>query len=138
VSQHAIQLAFGVAFGFVFSRGGFADWHELRGMFTLTSWDPAIAFATVLAVTAPLWVWLKRYSARPLVRPVHPGSVPGGVLFGVGWAISGACPALALTQLGEGKGMAAVTLAGMLLGNYAYARIHERYFRWRPSNCADD
>ena len=97
---HAIQLAFGVAFGFVFSRGGFSDWRELNGMFRLQSWDPAIAFATVVAVTAPIWLWLKRYATRPYARPVHPGSVPGGLLFGVGWALSGACPTLALVQLG--------------------------------------
>jgi uncharacterized protein len=138
VKGHVVQLAFGVAFGFVFSRGGFSDWRQVHGMFALTVWDPAIAFATVLAITAPVWLWLKRYASRPLVRPVHPGSVPGGILFGLGWAVSGACPALALTQLGEGKGLAVMTLAGIVLGNYAYAALHERYFRWPPTSCADD
>lgn len=138
MNQLALQLSFGVAFGFVFSRGGFSDWHELSGMFRLRNFDPAIAFATVLLVTAPLWLVLRRYAARPLIRPVHPGSIPGGVLFGVGWAVSGACPALALVQLGEGKVLAILTLLGIFVGNYGYARAHERYFRWPPVTCADD
>lgn len=138
MKNHAIQLAFGIAFGFVFSRGGFADWQQLQGMFRLRTWDPPIAFATVLIVTGPLWVLLERYAARPFKRPVHPGSVPGGLVFGVGWALSGACPALALVQLGEGKGMALVTLLGILLGNYVYARVHERHFRWPAAHCAED
>lgn len=132
------QLLFGAVFGYVFSRGGFADWHELHGMFGLKVWDPALAFASVLVLTAPLWVWLRRFAQRPVVRPVHPGSVPGGLLFGVGWAISGACPALALVQLGEGKGLAVLTLLGIVLGNFAYAVTHERCFRWRTTSCAED
>lgn len=134
----AVQLGFGAAFGFVFSRGGFSDWRQLSGMFRLERFDPAIAFATVLLVTAPLWLWLDRYASRRLVRPIHPGSVPGGVLFGLGWAIAGACPALALVQLGEGKALALFTLAGIFIGNYAYALTHERYLRWSPVTCADD
>lgn len=133
-----VQLAFGVAFGVVFSRGGFSDWRQVHGMFRLRELDPPLAFATVLCVTAPLWLWLKRYAARPLVRPVHPGSVPGGLLFGVGWALSGSCPALALVQLGEGKGLALLTLVGIVIGNCAYARVHERFFHWQPTSCADD
>jgi uncharacterized membrane protein YedE/YeeE len=138
VKRYAVQLAFGILFGFVFSRGGFSDWREVYGMFTLKVWDPAIAFATVLAITAPLWLWLKRRAARPVVRPVHPGSIPGGIVFGVGWALSGACPALALTQLGEGKGMALVTLVGIVIGNWGYAVVHERHFRWQSASCAED
>lgn len=134
----AVQLAFGVAFGVVFSRGGFSDWRQVHGMFVLERWDPALAFATVLLLTAPLWWWLERRGARPVKRPVHPGSVPGGLIFGAGWALSGACPALALVQLGEGKGLALITLLGIVLGNYAYALVHQRYFRWPAQSCADD
>ena len=44
--NHATQLLFGVAFGFVFSVGGFSDWHQLQGMFRLSEWSPAITFAS--------------------------------------------------------------------------------------------
>jgi uncharacterized protein len=132
------QLLFGVAFGFVFSAGGFSDWHQLQGMFRLSEWSPAITFATVVAVTAPVWWWLERRGAPKLRRPLHPGSIPGGIVFGLGWAIAGGCPALILVQLGEGKGLALCTLLGVLLGNWAYSLIHERYFRWIATSCADD
>jgi uncharacterized membrane protein YedE/YeeE len=138
VKGYALQGGFGLAFGVVLSRGGFADWHQVHGMLQLRTWDLAIAFATVLLLTGPLWRRLERYAAIPLRRPIHPGSIPGGLTFGVGWALSGACPALALVQLGQGKGMAAMTLLGVVIGNYAYALTHERFFRWPPSSCADD
>lgn len=134
----ALQLGFGLAFGVVLSRSGFSDWRQLHGMFRVQELNPALAFATVLVVTAPLWLWLRRYEARRVHRPIHPGSIPGGLLFGFGGALCGACPSLALVQLGEGKGLAALTLLGMLLGNYIYARVHERFFRWQSVSCADD
>jgi uncharacterized protein len=138
MKAHATQLLFGVAFGFVFSAGGFSDWQELMGMFRLREWSPALTFATVLVVTAPVWLWLERRGARKLHKPVHPGSIPGGIIFGVGWAIAGGCPALVMVQLGEGKGMALCTLLGILLGNWLYSLVHERYFRWAATSCADD
>ena len=68
MKSHLIQLAFGVAFGVVLSLGGFSDWHQVHGMFRLRELGPPLAFATALAITTPLWLWLKRYAARSL-RP---------------------------------------------------------------------
>ena len=59
----------------------------------------------------------------------------GGVLFGVGWALSGACPGIILVQVGEGKLGALVTLAGVFLGNALYAAVHQRYFRFSVGSC---
>lgn len=52
--------------------------------------------------------------------------------------MSGACPSIALVQLGEGQGAALLTLIGILCGDWAYACIHERYFRWSAGSCTDD
>jgi uncharacterized membrane protein YedE/YeeE len=74
---------------------------------------------------------------RPLApRPVHPGIVPGGVLFGVGWALTGACPAIPLVQVAEGKLWALATLAGVVVGTALYRAIHARFFRWDVGSCA--
>ena len=59
----------------------------------------------------------------------------GGVLFGAGWALTGACPSIALVQLGEGKLGALVTLVGIFAGNALYAAVHERYFRFSVGSC---
>jgi uncharacterized membrane protein YedE/YeeE len=59
-------------------------------------------------------------------------------LFGVGWALSGACPAIALVQLGEGQFVALFTLLGIFAGNWLYSVVHERFFRWSASTCVDD
>jgi hypothetical protein len=42
----------------------------------------------------------------------------GRLVFGVGWALSGACPGTALAQLGEGKLYALATVARHPLGTW--------------------
>jgi uncharacterized membrane protein YedE/YeeE len=75
---------------------------------------------------------------RSAYRPIHRGTLLGGVLFGAGWALSGACPSIALVQLGEGQLAAAFTLAGIFTGNGLYAVARERYLHWDTGSCVDE
>lgn len=134
-------LALGLLFGVVLSRVGFSSWDEVHRMFTFQ--DLRLLFTFMLAVVALgiAWPVVRRLSASPprwAPRPIHPGTAVGGVLFGVGWALSGACPSIALVQLGEGHAAALLTLAGIFLGNWLYAKLHERFFRWSAGSCVDD
>lgn len=47
----------------------------------------------------------------------------GGLIFGAGWVLAGACPGTALAQLGEGKLSAIFTVLGILLGMWLYMRF---------------
>ena len=60
---------------------------------------------TVLAGTLSL--------SRSKIQRHH---VVGGAIFGIGWAVSGTCPAPALVMLASGAGLAAVTIAGLFVG----------------------
>jgi uncharacterized membrane protein YedE/YeeE len=68
----------------------------------------------------------------------HAGTLIGGILFGVGWALTGACPSIALVQLGEGQLPAIFTLVGIVIGNFLYSVVHQRYLKWDTQNCLDD
>jgi uncharacterized membrane protein YedE/YeeE len=138
VRDHFGAIVTGLALGFVLSKAGFSSWDEVHAMFTFASLRLVFAFGLSVVVLAALWQVIGRFQpARLSPRPLHPGIIPGSLLFGVGWALSGACPSIALVQLGEGKLGAVFTLAGILAGNYAYSRLHERYFRWPASSCAE-
>src|SRR5512139_745255 len=94
-----VYALFGTAFGFVLSRSGAADYDLVQGMFLFESFQLYGIIGTAVAVTAPgLWL-LKRAgrtaSGEPLAvkaKPRHPGNVVGGLLFGVGWSVTGMCP----------------------------------------------
>ncbi len=48
--------------------------------------------------------------------PVKRQNVVGGALFGIGWALSGTCPAPALVMLASGAGLAIITIIGLFIG----------------------
>ena len=133
----ALFLVLGTAFGWVLSRSGAADYDVVQGMFLLTSFQLWGLMGTALVVTAPgLW-WLERHgrtaSGAPLKitrKPRHPGNVVGGILFGIGWSITGMCPGPILVNLGEGKLYALGALAGALLGAALFGLLYERFPAW--------
>jgi uncharacterized membrane protein YedE/YeeE len=59
-------------------------------------------------------------------KPYHTGVIVGGMLFGVGWAITGACPGPIYAQIGAGTWMALFTFAGAMLGMFCYAALKPR------------
>ena len=129
----------GGGLGAALQRIGFASWDEVHRMFTFASLRMFLAFASGAAILMFVWPILRRLQDPDWApRRVHPGTLPGGILFGAGWAICGACPLIALVQLGEGKLYPVFTLAGIVVGNFAYPLAHARWFRWSTRSCADD
>jgi uncharacterized membrane protein YedE/YeeE len=66
---------------------------------------------------------------------VHRGNVFGGLLFGLGWGLSGSCPGTALVQLGSGQVIAAFTIAGIVLGNWLFERVGGARFGIERDSC---
>lgn len=136
-SAVVITLA-GLALGFSLGRMGFSSWDEVHRMFVFADLRLFATFAWGVALLAPAW-WGLRRSGRDswITRSVHPGTLAGGLLFGAGWAIAGACPGIALVQIGEGQLGALWTLIGMFAGNWLYSVVHGRFFRWSTGSCVD-
>lgn len=134
----ASTLLVAFTLGFCLSRIGFSSWDEVHRMFVFADLRMTLAFAVGVAVLVPAWPLLARAQrVRWPRREVHRGTLAGGLLFGAGWALCGACPSIALVQLGEGQLAALVTLAGVLLGNALYGEAHARWFRWDTGSCLD-
>jgi hypothetical protein len=89
-------LVFGAAFGFALSRALVTDYDTIIGMFRLTTAHVAIVMVAAIAVAA-IGLRLVRRAGKALIgcpidlRPksMHRGIVPGGLMFGTGWALSG-------------------------------------------------
>ncbi len=54
------------------------------------------------------------------------GTWLGGIIFGLGWAITGACPGPLFAQLGSGVGGAAVLIVAALAGTWTYSALREK------------
>lgn len=114
----------GIFFGFVLSRIGATDARAIQGMFTLSDPHLIVVIATAIAITALVFLGFRRgrfgtRSGAPASlspKPWQRGVIYGGLLFGVGWALSGACPGTAIAQIGEGRAAGLLTFAGILVG----------------------
>lgn len=88
-----------------------------------------LIIGTGIVVAAVLMLVIKMLRLRTIQgeaikyepKPFHTGVVVGGMIFGAGWAITGACPGPIYAQIGGGAWMALFTLAGALVGMYLYA-----------------
>ena len=131
-----LYVFLGTLFGLVLSRSGAADYNFIQGMFLLTNFQLYGIIGSAVVVTAPgLWL-LKRYgrtaSGAPLsieLKPLHRGNLYGGILFGIGWSITGMCPGPILVNIGEGKIYALAALAGALIGAAVFGVSYPRLAR---------
>jgi len=128
-------LALGAAFGFAISWGQFTDPDRIRAMLRLEDLYLYLMMATAVAVGFAGTRLLRRAGARTLLtgEPVAwsvaaPGRrhVAGGVLFGLGWALTDACPAPILAQVAQGSAWGLCTLGGVVAGIWLYLRRQEQ------------
>jgi uncharacterized membrane protein YedE/YeeE len=126
-------VVLGTIFGFVLSRSGAADYGFIQSMFLFRSFQLYGIMGTAIVLTAPgLWLLKRRGRTafgKPLkieLKPQHRGNLVGGLLFGVGWSITGMCPGPILVNIGEGKIYALAALAGALVGAAALGGVYER------------
>ena len=127
-------LLAGVFFGFTLSRSGASDYNYIYHMFTGENLKLALLMGTAIIVAAIGMIILKALGNKDVKgkeikinrKPLNKYTIIGGILFGIGWAVSGACPGTVLAQIGEGKVLGLVTFFGMLVGTYIYARTAEK------------
>ena len=130
-------LGLGAAFGLALSLIGFGSWDQVHAMFTFADLRLTLTFGFAVALLSlAFWGLRRARGLAPLHRPIHRGTVPGALLFGVGWAISGACPSIAFVQLGQGQLGALATIAGIFAGNYLFALINARFLRVPAESCS--
>lgn len=135
-----IYLLFGIAFGFVFAAAGFNQYDVIHRMLLLQDMEPFLTMGSAVGTAMTiLWVserqgWRTPFGGRLTLRraPFERKHIFGGTVFGLGWAITGACPGTASTTLGGGSIMGIVLVAGMLAGIAARdVVVHRQELRQR-------
>lgn len=125
-------LVYGLAFGFVLSRSGAADYDYIQGMFLFTNPQLYLILGGAVLTTAVGLQVLRRVGRTATgeaitIKPkaMHRGNLVGGALFGVGWALTGMCPGPIIVNVGEGKVYALAAFAGVLTGTWLVGRFYE-------------
>ena len=127
-------LVLGVLFGIVLTKSEVVNWFRIQEMFRFQSFHMygIIGSAIVVGLVSVQLIKrnrLKTLNGEPIViadKQFSHGVWIGGLLFGFGWAITGACPGPMFAQLGSGSGAAAVLLAAALAGTWTYSALREK------------
>lgn len=125
----------GLLFGIVMSKSEAISWYRIQEMFRFQSFHMYGIIGTAV-VLGTLAVWLiKQYHLRdfqgnPITFTPKEKSVPryllGGIIFGLGWALVGACPGPLFVNVGFAYWPILVAILGGLLGTYAYGVVRDR------------
>jgi uncharacterized protein len=125
----------GVVFGVVLSWSGMTSPEVIReALLFQASYLYLFMASAVGTAAAGLWL-LRRHERRalladtPLTWPrerIDRRHIVGSIVFGIGWGLSDACPGPIATQVGQGIAWGIVTLAGVVIGVYAFLRSSDR------------
>jgi uncharacterized protein len=121
-------LIVGIFFGIVFVKAEIISWYRIQEMFQLQSFFMygVIGSAVVVGIIS---IWLiKKFDIKTIqgekieIQPkvFSKGQIYGGLLFGFGWAITGACPGPLFAQIGTGVTVIVVTLISAIAGTWVY------------------
>jgi hypothetical protein len=121
MSPLLVAVVIGIAFGVALEQAGLGDARKLAGQFYLTDLTVLkVMFSAI--VTAMLGAfWLSRLGVLDLARVYVPETfllpqLAGGVLFGLGFVISGLCPGTSCVAAATGRGDGAFVMLGMFAG----------------------
>jgi uncharacterized membrane protein YedE/YeeE len=127
-------LVLGVLFGIVFVKGEIISWYRIQEMFRLHSFHMYGVIGTAVVVGL-ISVWLiKTFKIKTVQnetvvfhkKKFHWGNVIGALIFGLGWALTGACPGPLFAQIGSGFLVVGVTLASAIAGSWVYGLLRDR------------
>lgn len=132
--RNFVFIILGVAFGIIMYKAEAASWFRIFEMFSFQSFHMYGFIGSALLVGVIGIQYLKRQEVKdvdgkeinlqPKAKSI-PRYLIGGTLFGLGWALVGACPGPIFVLLGSGVFSMIIVIIGALLGTYLYGVIRK-------------
>lgn len=124
----------GILFGVLLVKSEVISWFRIQEMFRLQSFHMYGVIGSAVFV-GMLSVWaIKRFNVKTIYgekiefpkKKVNKGNVYGGLLFGFGWALTGACPGPLFAQIGTGALVVIIALLSAIAGTWTYGYLRDR------------
>jgi uncharacterized protein len=132
---HNFKYAFvGILFGIVFTKAEIISWFRIQEMFRLQSFHMYGVIGTAVMVGALSVFMIKRFKVKTMdgegiefhPKKFNKGQVYGGLMFGFGWAMTGACPGPLFAQIGAGFAVVIVVLLSAVAGTWVYGYFRDK------------
>ncbi len=129
-----VVLCLGIFFGITLTNGEVISWFRIQEMFRFDSFHMYGVIGSAIVVGAISMVLLRRFHVRSTngaeivieTKNLGKGTVIGGVIFGIGWALTGACPGPLYALTGNGYPAFAVALLSAIAGALVYGTIKDK------------
>ena len=127
-------LIAGMLFGILLIKGEVISWFRIQEMFRLQSFHMFGIIGSAIVVGMISIQLIKKFKIRTvnneaikiIPKTYHNGFIYGGIIFGIGWAITGACPGPLFAQVGSGATVVVVTLISAIAGTWMYGYLKPR------------
>lgn len=125
----------GILFGIIMSKSEAISWYRIQEMFRFQSFHMYGIIGTAVLLGSIIVYLIKKfkirdYSGEPIVfrdkDKSYPRYIIGGTVFGLGWALTGACPGPMFVNLGYGYLGMLIVIFGALIGTYFYGLIKDK------------
>jgi len=124
----------GILFGIVLVKSEVISWFRIQEMFRFQSFHMYGVIGSAV-ITGMISIWVIK---KLRIKTIHgefirlykirftKGQIYGGLLFGFGWAITGACPGPLFALIGSGTTVIIVTLLSAVAGTWLYGYLREK------------
>lgn len=127
-------LLVGMFFGILFVKAEIVSWFRIQEMFKMQSFHMYGIIGSAIAVGALSIFLIKKFNIKTIYGEeveFHPktfnkGQIYGGFIFGLGWAITGACPGPLFAQIGTGASVILITLLSAVAGTWVYGYLRDK------------
>ena len=127
-------LIVGLLFGIVFIKAEIISWYRIQEMFRFQSFHMYGVIGSAVIVGVISVFLIKKFNIKTIYgetiefhdKKFNKGQIYGGLLFGIGWAITGACPGPLFAQIGSGFLAIVITLLSAIAGTWTYGLVRTK------------
>ena len=127
-------LVVGILFGIVFVKAEIISWFRIQEMFRLESFHMYGVIGSAVMVGVISVLLIKKFNIKTLngeqvefhPKTFNKGQIYGGLIFGLGWAMTGACPGPLFAQIGTGATAIVITLLSAIAGTWVYGYLRPK------------
>ena len=134
ILSNAKYLLMGIFFGIILVKSEVISWYRIQEMFRLQSFHMYGVMGSAV-LTGIISVWLiKKFNIKTIhgetvvipAKKFNKGQIYGGLIFGFGWAITGACPGPLFALIGTCALVVIVTFLSAIAGTWTYGYFKEK------------
>lgn len=127
-------LLAGIFFGIILVKSEVITWFRIQEMFHLASFHMYGVIGSAIATGIVSVFIIKRLKIKTIYgeqiefhpKKLNKGQIFGGLIFGFGWALTGACPGPLFAQIGTGAFVVIVTLLSAIFGTWVFGLLREK------------